>query len=69
MLKIFDERGEVVFYVDGGSDSHPASWLTCVQCARNDREQNLELIQIDRHILYRAIKVLVYDDIVCRSSI
>lgn len=57
MFKVFDERGEVVFYVDGGSDSHPSSWLTCVQCARNDREQNLELVQIDRHIFYRAMKV------------
>ncbi|XP_062571045.1 PR domain zinc finger protein 12-like [Saccostrea cucullata] len=56
LLKVFDERGEVAFYVDGGSDSHPSSWLTCVQCARSDREQNLELTQIDRHIFYRAIK-------------
>nr|XP_022335571.1 PR domain zinc finger protein 12-like [Crassostrea virginica] len=54
--EVFDERGEVLFYVDGGSDIHPASWLTCVQCARNTREQNLEVVQINTQIFYRAVQ-------------
>lgn len=54
--EVFDDRGEVIYFLDGGSDSHPTSWLSCVQCARTDREQNLEITQTNTHIFYRAIK-------------
>lgn len=58
LSQLFDDRGHVIYYVDGGPDSQPNSWLSCVQCARTDREQNLEITQTNRHIFYRAIKVL-----------
>lgn len=58
LSQVFDDRGEVIYFLDGGSDSHPTSWLSCVQCARTDREQNLEITQTNTHIFYRAIKVL-----------
>lgn len=58
LSQVFDDRGEVIYFLDGGSDSQPTSWLSCVQCARTDREQNLEITQTNTHIFYRAIKVL-----------
>lgn len=42
--------------MDGGKNS--GNWLTHVQCARSEREQNLEVVQIGSKIFYRALKVI-----------
>ncbi|XP_053380239.1 PR domain zinc finger protein 12-like [Mercenaria mercenaria] len=46
--------GAIIGYMDGGQN--PGNWLTHVQCARTEREQNLEIVQIGTKIFYRAIK-------------
>lgn len=54
--QVFDCRGEVTHFVDASHESL-RSWITYVQCARVDAEQNLELLQVGADIFYRAIKV------------
>ncbi|KAL5011847.1 hypothetical protein ScPMuIL_010398 [Solemya velum] len=53
--EVFDENGDVLYYLDGGT-SNPTSWLSLVQCARTEQEQNLEIFQLGRDIYYRATK-------------
>ncbi|XP_041369780.1 PR domain zinc finger protein 12-like [Gigantopelta aegis] len=54
--EVFGEDGEVLFYVDGGRDLSQCSWLSYVNCARSEQEQNLETFQVEHNIFYRAIK-------------
>ncbi|KAK3087347.1 hypothetical protein FSP39_004918 [Pinctada imbricata] len=54
--EVFDKFGNISHFIDGGTDQSPASWLTCVQCARSEEEQNLEVVQIGSDIYYRANK-------------
>ncbi|XP_069121026.1 PR domain zinc finger protein 12-like [Argopecten irradians] len=53
--EVFDKDGRVLYYLDGGTRT-PASWLTCVQCARSELEQNLEVVQAGKDIYYRALR-------------
>ncbi|ESO85944.1 hypothetical protein LOTGIDRAFT_130157, partial [Lottia gigantea] len=54
--EIFDDKGVILYFIDGGTSFPRASWLSYVNCARNPQEQNLELVQIGHNIFYRAIK-------------
>ncbi|XP_071096489.1 PR domain zinc finger protein 12-like [Haliotis cracherodii] len=54
--EIFDDQGNILLYLDGGTEHPRASWLSYVNCARNEQEQNLETFQVGRNIFYRAIK-------------
>ena len=55
-FQLFNFRGDVLGYIDGGTRPL-TSWLSYIQCARTDKEQNLEVVQSGRNIYYRAIKV------------
>ncbi|XP_055954521.1 PR domain zinc finger protein 12 [Patella vulgata] len=56
MWEIFDDKGDVLYFIDGGTNFPRASWLSYVNCARNEQEQNLEIFQVGHSIFYRAIK-------------
>lgn len=43
--------------MDGSSAPINMVWLTMIQCARYDGEQNLEIYQKESQLFYRAIKV------------
>ncbi|XP_064617035.1 PR domain zinc finger protein 12-like [Liolophura sinensis] len=60
MWEIFDEKGLVIGYIDASPPSQ-TSWISHVQCARNDQEQNLEIVQTGNKILYRATKAIPPD--------
>ncbi|XP_021380257.1 PR domain zinc finger protein 12-like [Mizuhopecten yessoensis] len=53
--EVFDKDGRVLYFLDGGT-RNPASWLTFVQCARSELEQNLEVVQAGMDIYYRALR-------------
>ncbi|KAK3610838.1 hypothetical protein CHS0354_034043 [Potamilus streckersoni] len=54
--ELYDEYGRLAGYVDGGGVQRPASWLSLIQCARMEKEQNLELLQVGSQIYYRATR-------------
>lgn len=51
-----DADGTLRYFVDGGATLLP-SWMTYVQCARHEQEQNLEMLHMDDKIFYRVIRV------------
>ncbi|XP_036368103.1 PR domain zinc finger protein 12-like [Octopus sinensis] len=55
MWEVFDESGEILYFLET-DHSTPSSWLSYINCARNDQEQNLEIYQSGREIYYRALK-------------
>lgn len=55
MWEIFDDRGEIIYFLEADHGTY-SSWLSYVNCARNDQEQNLEIYQSGREIYYRATK-------------
>ncbi|CAE1316043.1 PR domain zinc finger protein 12 [Acanthosepion pharaonis] len=58
MWEIFDDRGEIIYFLEADHGTY-SSWLSYVNCARNDQEQNLEIYQSGREIYYRATKVVI----------
>ena len=56
IIQVFDSKGRLLHFMDGGHVS-PASWLSLIQCARLEREQNLEVIQIGSDLYFKASKV------------
>ncbi|XP_060572639.1 PR domain zinc finger protein 12-like [Ruditapes philippinarum] len=52
--EIYSHSGCLIGYMDGGQS--PGNWLSHVQCARTEREQNLEVVQIGTKIFYRAVQ-------------
>lgn len=48
--------GQVLHFIDA-SEAAFQCWMNCIQCARNDDEQNLDRIQIGNEIYYKARKV------------
>lgn len=54
-LQIFDDRGNITQFIDG-RDELSKNWLCYVRCSRFDQEQNLEIVQVDDQIYYRAVK-------------
>ncbi|XP_064648824.1 PR domain zinc finger protein 12-like [Lineus longissimus] len=55
MWEVFDESGRITHFIDGDQEV-PRCWISYVNCARMDEEQNLELIQVGQEIYYRALK-------------
>ncbi|EEC15701.1 conserved hypothetical protein [Ixodes scapularis] len=51
------DGGRVQFYLDGGEPLLP-SWMTYVQCARHEQEQNLEMLHADGKLFYRAMRTI-----------
>ncbi|NXY77212.1 PRD12 protein, partial [Glareola pratincola] len=56
MWEVFNEDGTVRYFIDASQEDH-RSWMTYIKCARNEQEQNLEVVQIGNSIFYKAIEV------------
>lgn len=54
--QVFNEDGTVRYFIDASQEDH-RSWMTYIKCARNDQEQNLEVVQIGSSIFYKAVEV------------
>ncbi|KAL4218677.1 PR domain zinc finger protein 12 [Mactra antiquata] len=51
---IFNVNGVILGFINGGT--HTDHWIMHVQCARSEREQNLEIIQLGTKLFYRAFR-------------
>lgn len=55
-LQVFNEDGTVRYFIDASQEDQ-RSWMTYIKCARNEQEQNLEVVQIGSSIFYKAVEV------------
>ena len=53
---MFNEDGTVRYFIDASQEDQ-RSWMTYIKCARNEQEQNLEVVQIGSSIFYKAVEV------------
>lgn len=53
---MFNDDGTVRYFIDASQEDH-RSWMTYIKCARNEQEQNLEVVQIGSSIFYKAMEV------------
>ncbi|XP_053727370.1 PR domain zinc finger protein 12b [Synchiropus splendidus] len=60
MWEVFNEDGSVRFFVDA-SQEEQRSWMTYIKCARNEQEQNLEVVQTGSTIYYKAMETIPPD--------
>uniref|UniRef100_UPI00358FB42A PR domain zinc finger protein 12-like n=1 Tax=Myxine glutinosa TaxID=7769 RepID=UPI00358FB42A len=60
MWEVFNPDGSVRHFVDASLEA-PRSWMTYIRCARNDQEQNLEVVQIGSSIYYKTIEPIPPD--------
>lgn len=44
------------YFIDASQEDQ-RSWMTYIKCARNEQEQNLEVVQIGSSIFYKAVEV------------
>ncbi|XP_061672024.1 PR domain zinc finger protein 12-like isoform X4 [Syngnathoides biaculeatus] len=56
MWEVFNVDGGVRFFVDA-SQEEQRSWMTYIKCARNEHEQNLEVVQLGTAIFYKALQM------------
>lgn len=57
--QVFNEDGSVRYFIDASQEDQ-RSWMTYIKCARNEQEQNLEVVQIGSSIFYKAVEVREY---------
>lgn len=55
-FQVFNEDGSVRYFIDASQEDQ-RSWMTYIKCARNEQEQNLEVVQIGSSIFYKAVEV------------
>lgn len=55
------------YFIDASQEDH-RSWMTYIKCARNEQEQNLEVVQIGTSIFYKAIEVCACA-LLCRDQL
>ncbi|XP_021446586.1 PR domain zinc finger protein 12 [Oncorhynchus mykiss] len=60
MWEVFNDDGTVRYFIDASQEDH-RSWMTYIKCARNEQEQNLEVVQIGSSIFYRAVETIPPD--------
>ncbi|XP_028827521.1 PR domain zinc finger protein 12 isoform X2 [Denticeps clupeoides] len=60
MWEVFNEDGTVRCFIDASQEDH-RSWMTYIKCARNEQEQNLEVVQAGSSIFYRALETIPPD--------
>ncbi|XP_049618699.1 PR domain zinc finger protein 12 isoform X1 [Syngnathus scovelli] len=60
MWEVFNGDGGVRFFVDA-SQEEQRSWMTYIKCARNEHEQNLEVVQLGSAIFYKALQTIPPD--------
>lgn len=46
------------YFIDASQEDQ-RSWMTYIKCARNEQEQNLEVVQIGSSIFYKAVEVRI----------
>lgn len=56
LSQVFNEDGTVRYFIDASQEDQ-RSWMTYIKCARNEQEQNLEVVQIGSSIFYKAVEV------------
>ena len=56
VLQVFNEDGSVRYFIDASQEDQ-RSWMTYIKCARNEQEQNLEVMQLGGSIFYKAVEV------------
>lgn len=54
--QVFNDDGTVRYFIDASQEDQ-RSWMTYIKCARNEQEQNLEVVQIGSSIFYKAVEV------------
>lgn len=47
------------YFIDASQEDQ-RSWMTYIKCARNEQEQNLEVVQIGSSIFYKAVEVRIF---------
>lgn len=57
--QVFNEDGTVRYFIDASQEDQ-RSWMTYIKCARNEQEQNLEVVQIGSSIFYKAVEVRMH---------
>ncbi|XP_063067205.1 PR domain zinc finger protein 12-like [Engraulis encrasicolus] len=60
MWEVFNDDGTVRYFIDASQEDH-RSWMTYIKCARNEQEQNLEVVQIGSSIYYKALETIPPD--------
>ncbi|XP_051552373.1 PR domain zinc finger protein 12-like [Myxocyprinus asiaticus] len=60
MWEVFNEDGTVRCFIDASQEDQ-RSWMTYIKCARNEQEQNLEVVQIGSSIFYKALETIPPD--------
>ncbi|XP_060768422.1 PR domain zinc finger protein 12-like [Neoarius graeffei] len=60
MWEVFNEDGTVRCFIDASQEDQ-RSWMTYIKCARNEQEQNLEVVQIGSSIFYKAVETIPPD--------
>ncbi|XP_008336531.2 PR domain zinc finger protein 12-like, partial [Cynoglossus semilaevis] len=58
--QVFNEDGTVRYFIDASQEDQ-RSWMTYIKCARNEQEQNLEVVQIGSSIFYKAVETIPPD--------
>ncbi|XP_031716278.1 PR domain zinc finger protein 12 [Anarrhichthys ocellatus] len=60
MWEVFNDDGTVRYFIDASQEDQ-RSWMTYIKCARNEQEQNLEVVQIGSSIFYKASETIPPD--------
>ncbi|KAJ0057134.1 hypothetical protein NL108_002063 [Boleophthalmus pectinirostris] len=60
MWEVFNDDGTVRYFIDASQEDQ-RSWMTYIKCARNEQEQNLEVVQIGSSIFYKAVETIPPD--------
>ncbi|KAK0134149.1 PR domain zinc finger protein 12 [Merluccius polli] len=60
MWEVFNGDGSVRYFIDASQEDQ-RSWMTYIKCARNEQEQNLEVVQIGSSIFYKAVETIPPD--------
>ncbi|KAM4635140.1 PR domain zinc finger protein 12 [Polymixia lowei] len=60
MWEVFNGDGTVRCFIDASQEDQ-RSWMTYIKCARNEQEQNLEVVQIGSSIFYKAVETIPPD--------
>ncbi|XP_062339971.1 PR domain zinc finger protein 12-like [Osmerus eperlanus] len=60
MWEVFNEDGSVRYFIDASQEDQ-RSWMTYIKCARNEQEQNLEVMQLGGSIFYKAVETIPPD--------
>ncbi|XP_056275124.1 PR domain zinc finger protein 12-like [Pseudoliparis swirei] len=60
MWEVFNEDGSVRYFIDASQEDQ-RSWMTYIKCARNEQEQNLEVVQVGSSIFYKAVETIPPD--------